>query len=766
MRRSVRTALQVAAVLVVATAILPVTRAFAANGASATFTKSSDWGTGYEAKYTIVNGSSSPLTWRVEFDLPAGSTISSFWDSSFTVTGTHVLVVGTWNATLAVGATGSFGWIGAPGGFTPANCKLNGASCDANGTTVDTTAPTTPGTLSSTAKTTTTIALSWGASTDTGGSGLAGYNVYRNGSATPTAQTTGTTFTDTGLTANTTYTYTVKARDGAGNLSPNSNQISVTTNTAGSTDTTPPTTPGTLSSPSKTTTSITLGWGASTDTGGSGLAGYNVYRNGATTPTAQTTTTSFTDTGLSPNTAYTYTVKARDGAGNLSAASNQISVTTNPVTGGGAARRVGYFAQWGIYARNFKVKDIDQSGMASKLTHINYAFANVSADSRCFEVSQAGQGDAWADYQTRFAAADTVTGVADVFNQPLAGNFNQLKELKAKYPSLKVLLSLGGWTWSKYFSTAAQPANRAAFVSSCIDMFIKGNLPVIGGEPQGGPGSAAGIFDGIDIDWEWPGSAGNDGNVISPDDKANYAALIQEFRNQLNAYGSTVGKQYLLSAFLPADPAKVDAGIASSIFANLDYANVQGYDFYGAWQPRTNNQSQLFNPAANPDPTHFSVDSAVNKLIGIGAPANKLVVGVPAYGRGWTGVASTNNGLYQTGSPATGTFEAGIEDYDVLKNRAGTVFRDTTNGALYKYDGSTWWSYDDPALIQQKGAYVKSHALGGLMIWELDGDDGSLVTAMQTGLAYRRDCEPSAVNGAGGPVHRRVRVEVQASGCS
>jgi chitinase len=644
------------------------------------------------------------------------------------------VATGTWNATLATGGSASFGWVGAPGGITPSSCLLNGASCDAGGTTADTTAPTTPGTLSSPSKTTTTVALSWGASTDTGGSGLAGYNVYRNGATTPTAQTTGTTFTDTGLTANTAYTYTVRARDGAGNLSPNSNQISVTTNSTGSTDTTPPTTPGTLSSPGKTSSSISLSWGASTDTGGSGLAGYNVYRNGATTPTAQTTATSYTDSGLAGNTAYTYTVKARDGAGNLSAASNQISVTTNVVTGG-AARKVGYFAQWGIYARNFKVKDIDASGMASKLTHINYAFGNVSSASRCFEVSQAGQGDAWADYQTRFAAGDTVNGVADVFNQPLAGNFNQLKELKAKYPNLKVLFSLGGWTWSTYFSTAAQPANRAAFVSSCIDMFIKGNLPLVGGEPQGGPGSAAGIFDGIDLDWEWPGSAGNVGNVISPQDKANYAGLIQEFRNQLNAYGSSIGKQYLLSAFLPADSAKVDAGIDGSIFSNLDYANVQGYDFYGAWETSTNHQSQLFSPAANPAPNKYSVDSAVNKLISIGAPANKLVVGVPAYGRGWTGVPSANNGLYQTGSPATGTYEAGIEDYDVLKNRAGTVYRDNTNGAIWKYDGSTWWSYDDPQLITQKGAYVKNKGLGGLMVWSLDGDDGSIVSAMQSGLA-------------------------------
>ena len=117
-----------------------------------------------------------------------------------------------------------------------------------------------------------------------------------------------------------------------------------------------------------------------------------------------------------------------------------------------------------------------------------------------------------------------------------------------------------------------------------------------------------------------------------------------------------------------------------------------------------------------------------------GAPANKLSVGLPAYGRGWTGVANVNNGLYQNGAPAPGTWEAGIEDYDVLKNRPGTVFRDNTNGAIWKYDGSTFWSYDDPQLIQLKATYVKNRGLDGLMLWSLDGDDGALVTAMQTGL--------------------------------
>jgi chitinase len=733
MRRPVRLALGAATLLAVGLIVLPVTMAQAANGASATFTKSSDWGTGYEGKYTITNGSGSTLNWRVEFDLPSGATISSFWDSSLTKSGNHVTAVGTWNASLAPGASTSFGWIGAPGGIAPSNCLLNGASCSAGGT-ADTTPPTTPGTLSSPSKTSTSISLSWGASTDSGGSGLAGYNIYRNGATTPTAQTTGTTFTDTGLVANTTYTYTVRARDGAGNLSTPSNQISVTTN-ASTSDTTPPTTPGTLSSPAKTSTSVSLSWGASTDSGGSGLAGYNVYRNGATTPTAQTTGTSYTDTGLNANTTYTYTVRARDGAGNLSAPSNQISVTTNTAPPAGA-RRVGYFTQWGIYARNFKVKQVDTSGMAAKLTHINYAFGNVSEAGRCFEANQTGVGDAWADYQTRFAATDTVSGVADVFNQPLAGNFNQLKQLKAKYPNLRVNISLGGWTWSKFFSNAALPANRAAFVASCIDLYIKGNLPLIGGEPQGGPGSAFGVFDGIDIDWEWPASEGNAGNVIRPEDKANFVALLQEFRSQLNTYGASVGRTYDLTAFLPADIAKIDAGIGVGVFNSLTFATVQGYDFYGPWGPQTNHQSQLRNPANNPAPANqrFSVSDAINKYLSIGAPANKLVVGLPAYGRGWTGVPNVNNGLYQNGSAAPGTFEAGIEDYDVLKNRAGTVFRDTANGAMWKYDGSTFWSYDDPTLIQSKGAYVKSSGLGGLMIWSLDGDDGSLVSAMQTGL--------------------------------
>ena len=397
--------------------------------------------------------------------------------------------------------------------------------------------------------------------------------------------------------------------------------------------------------------------------------------------------------------------------------------------------KVGYFTQWGIYRRNFLVKNLHTSGMAAKLTHINYAFANVGADGRCFEANEAGVGDAWADYQKRFKSGEAVDGVGDVVSQPLAGNFNQLRKLKTMYPNLKVMLSIGGWTWSKYISDAAlTPASRQTLVSSCIDMFIKGNLPFIGTSPHGGTGSAAGVFDGFDLDWEWPASEGNVGNIVRPEDKQNYTLLAAEFRNQLNAYGAQVGRSYALTAFLPADPAKINAGIETAqLFSQLDFATVQGYDLVGAWDPITGHQANLYSTASSP----FSVDLAVDTYLSQGAPASKIVIGIPYYARGWSGVANANNGLYQTASgPARGTYEAGVEDYKKVISKQGTVYYDPTAGAAWKYGSSTFWSYDTPQVIAQKTAYVKANGLGGTMAWSLDGDtaNGELTTAIHNGL--------------------------------
>src|SRR6266542_219952 len=429
--------------------------------------------------------------------------------------------------------------------------------------------------------------------------------------------------------------------------------IEVSSGGTGGGDTSPPTAPANLTVTGKTSSSVSLSWTASTDN--VGVTAYDLYN--ATTLATSVTTTAATITGLSPSTTSTSTVKARDAAGNTSPASNQASATTDAASGGGGHKRVAYFTQWGIYGRDFMLNDVDASGAAAKLTQINYAFGNVSIDGKCFEVNQTGQGDAWADYQRRFTAAESVDGVVD----------------------------------------------------------------------------------GFDIDWEWPGSEGNAGNVVRPEDRHNFTLLLAELRRQLDAYGAQTGQKYLLTAFLPADPKKVDAGIESGAFQSLDFATVQGYDFHGAWETMTNHQSALHVPAADPSPpdSQFSVDKAITKYLSLGALAAKLVVGVPAYGRGWTGVLSAGNGLYQSSTgPATGTWEAGIEDYKVIKNKAGTRFRDTANGALWLYDGTNWWSYDDPTLLTQKADYIKAKGLGGSMMWSLDGDDAtaSLTSALAAAL--------------------------------
>src|SRR6185437_9078828 len=158
---------------------------------------------------------------------------------------------------------------------------------------------------------------------------------------------------------------------------------------------------------------------------------------------------------------------------------------------------VGYFTQWGIYSGFFE-KNLVTNGTAGRLTTIDYAFSNISSDLQC------SQGDVWADYQRPFADTESVNGQADSWSENLRGNFKQLRELKQLYPNLKIMISIGGWSWSTNFSAAAEPQNRAAFVQSCISQYIQGNLPLLAGDVAGGPGSAANIFDGFDIDLEYP----------------------------------------------------------------------------------------------------------------------------------------------------------------------------------------------------------------------------------------------------------------------
>ncbi|MEU9054969.1 glycoside hydrolase family 18 chitinase [Streptomyces sp. NPDC048384] len=465
----------------------------------------------------------------------------------------------------------------------------------------------------------------------------------------------------------------------------------------------PPSAPGTPSASDITNTSVKLTWSAATDD--KGIKNYDVLRDGTKVATA--TGTSYTDSGLTAGTDYSYTVQARDTADQTGPASGARAVRT---TGGGtdpnpgAKINLGYFTEWGVYGRNYHVKNLVTSGSASKITHINYAFGNVKN-------GQCTVDDTYAAYDKAYTADQSVSGTADTWDQPLRGNFNQLRQLKAKYPHIKVLYSFGGWTYSGGFGQAA--ANAAAFAKSC---------KAVVEDPRW-----ADVFDGIDIDWEYPNACGLTCDTSGP----------AAFKNLMSALRTEFGSNYLVTAAITADGSnggKIDAADYGGASQYLDWYNVMTYDYFGAFDADgpTAPHSPLTSYAGIPQAGFNSAD-AIAKLKSKGVPSAKLLLGIGFYGRGWTGVTQSAPGGSATGA-APGTYEAGIEDYKVLKNSCPA--NGTIAGTAYAHCGNNWWSYDTPSTIAGKMTWAKNQGLGGAFFWEFSGDtsNGELVTAINSGL--------------------------------
>ncbi|WP_327258757.1 glycoside hydrolase family 18 chitinase [Streptomyces sp. NBC_01240] len=464
-----------------------------------------------------------------------------------------------------------------------------------------------------------------------------------------------------------------------------------------------PSAPGTPTASSITDTSVKLSWTAATDD--NGIKNYDVLRDGVVVATV--TGTTYTNTGLTAGTDYSYTVQARDTAGQTGPVSGAVKVHTtggggNPGTGGKV--NLGYFTDWGVYGRNYHVKNLDTSGSAAKITHINYAFGNVTG-------GKCAIGDSYADYDMAYTADKSVDGVADTWDQPLRGSFNQLRKLKAKYPNIKVLWSFGGWTWSGGFGEAAK--NPTAFAQSCYNL-VK--------DPRW-----ADVFDGIDIDWEYPNACGLTCDTSGP------AAL----KGITSALRAKFGSNNLVTAAITADAStggKIDAADYAGAAQSLDWYNVMTYDFFGAWDAKgpTAPHSPLTSYNGIPQAGFNSAD-AIAKLKAQGVPASKLLLGIGFYGRGWTGVTQDAPGGTATGA-APGTYEAGIEDYKVLKTSCPAT--GTVAGTAYAHCGTNWWSYDTPATIASKMTWAKGQGLGGAFFWEFSGDtsNGELVGAINNGL--------------------------------
>lgn len=394
-----------------------------------------------------------------------------------------------------------------------------------------------------------------------------------------------------------------------------------------------------------------------------------------------------------------------------------------------------YFEEWGVGYAHYNIADLQKNGVADQLTHLLYAFGNVIVA----ESPSCAIADPAAAYQDK--AVPSVSGEA--YTAPPYGNFGAIRQLKTLHPKLKVLISLGGQAgdMTGFESAAATAAGRAALAESCIDLFIKGNIA---------PGiRAPGLFDGFNIDWEFPQAK----------DKRNFTALLTEFRAKLTALTKITGKTYTLTFDSPSDPRKYANIELKKVAAEVDFLTIDGYDYAGPADKRTNEASPLYEAR--------SIDATVKAYLKAGVPAAKYTMGFPLYAVGWTGVPNTNHGLYQTApapapvlladgsgvcrsqsrtepdpSPGCDTLlTPGFLTYSTIETliRNGyTAWYDEarTEATLYNPATGTFYSYDTPASANAKTAYIKKHKLGGAYVWALSDDDpaGSLTKAIAQGL--------------------------------
>jgi chitinase len=326
---------------------------------------------------------------------------------------------------------------------------------------------------------------------------------------------------------------------------------------------------------------------------------------------------------------------------------------------------------------------------ADKLTHINYAFANI----------RDGQ---------------VVEGFAHD-----AENFKVLAGVRRSNPHLKVLVSVGGWTWSGGFSDAVlTPERRQRFVESAVAFVRRHDL------------------DGFDVDWEYPGLPGN-GNTHRPEDKANFTVMMAELRAALDKDAAARGRTSLLTFAAGAFPAFIDNTEMAKVQASVDFVNLMTYDFRVASVDRiAGHHANLYDTPA--DEKQRSADRTVREFLEAGVPAAKLVMGVPFYGRGWRDVQPAAEGLYQPGVAVERMNLSYGQLAAAIIGREGFVRRwDATAQApfLWNADQRIFISYDDPESLRLKARYVRAKGLGGVMFWQYAEDpSGALLDALHTSL--------------------------------
>ncbi|QWL57058.1 glycoside hydrolase [Aeromonas jandaei] len=406
-----------------------------------------------------------------------------------------------------------------------------------------------------------------------------------------------------------------------------------------------------------------------------------------------------------------------------------------------------YYVEWGVYGHKFTVDKIP----AQNLTHILYGFTPICGgdgindslkeieNGNSFQALQracAGRADFKVAIHDPWAAVQMPQSGLTAYDEPYKGNFGALMALKQAYPDLKILPSVGGWTLSDPFYFLGDKSKRDTFVASVKEFLQTWKF-----------------FDGVDIDWEYPGGQGANPKLGSPSDGATYVTLMKELRTMLDELESQTGRKYELTSAVGAGYDKIEDVDYRAAQQYMSHIFMMTYDYNGAWSnTELGHQTNLYAASWDPN-TKYTTDKAVNLMLAQGVDPGKLVVGAAMYGRGWTGV----NG-YQGNNPFTGkatgkvkgTWEDGVVDYrDIVNNRMGSGWEksyDEVAEAPYLFKASTGdlITYDNDRSVKAKGQYVLANKLGGLFSWEIDADNGDILNAMHEGLGHGEGTTPPA----------------------
>ncbi|KAI3333797.1 chitinase [Ustulina deusta] len=358
-----------------------------------------------------------------------------------------------------------------------------------------------------------------------------------------------------------------------------------------------------------------------------------------------------------------------------------------------------YFVNWGVYGRNYKPAQLP----VSQITHALYAFANLQSTGEVYS------SDEYADIQQHYDGDSW----NDVGNN-VYGAVKQLYLHKKKNRNLKVLLSIGGWTYSQngnFASAVSSDANRATFAKTSVALMKDWG------------------FDGIDVDWEYPKDDA---------EATNSVLLLKAIRSELNSYSNLYGNGYhfLLTVASPAGPQDYNHQKLKDMADVLDFINLMAYDYAGSWDATAGHQTNLYPNPANNASTPFSTDRAVTDYLNAGVPGTKLMLGMPVYGRAFQNTDGPGKPYNGVGS---GSWEQGIWDYKALPRPDSTEQYDSVADATYSYDSNsrTMVTYDTVDMVRKKVDYLKSKGLAGSMFWEASGDrndSGSLIGASYSAL--------------------------------